>query len=143
MNANPTLLSATAKADEAAIQPLPNSRKIYVTRSRPDIHVPMWKNIQSDTAASFGAEKNPPIYVYYTSGSYSDPELKIDIRSGLSTPRTPWILERDDTDKLPGPTSEYGVERLNDPKLAELCFDLHRKPRCAKAGKNVSQMYYA
>ncbi len=143
MNANPKFLSATATVDELAIQPLPNSRKIYVTGSRPDIRVPMREISQSDTAASFGAEKNPPVYVYDTSGPYTDPDVKIDIRSGLDTPRTPWILERDDTDELAGPTSNYGIERLNDPKLAELRFNLHRKPRRAKAGKNVSQMHYA
>ena len=143
MNANPKFLSATATVDEAAIQPLPNSRKIYVTGSRPDIRVPMRQITQSDTEASFGAEKNPPIYVYDTSGPYSDPDVKIDIRSGLSTPRTPWIIEREDTDELSGPSSEYGIERLNDPKLTELRFNLQRKPRRAKAGKNVSQMHYA
>ena len=135
--------ATTATVDEAAIHPLPNSRKVYVQGSRPDIQVPMRQITQSDTAASFGAEKNPPIYVYDTSGPYSDPAVKIDIRSGLATPRTPWILERDDTDELPGPSSAYGIERLNDPKLAELRFNLHRKPRRAKAGKNVSQMHYA
>ncbi|WP_211444768.1 phosphomethylpyrimidine synthase ThiC [Collimonas humicola] len=143
MNANPKFLSATATVDEAAIHPLPNSRKIYITGSRPDIRVPMRQISQSDTPASFGAEKNPPIYVYDTSGPYSDPDVKIDIRSGLATPRLPWIMERDDTEELPGPSSEYGIERLNDPKLAELRFNLHRKPRRAKAGKNVSQMHYA
>ena len=143
MNANPKFLSATATVDEAAIHPLPNSRKIYITGSRPDIRVPMRQISQSDTPASFGAEKNPPIYVYDTSGPYSDPDVKIDIRSGLATPRLPWIMERDDTEELPGPSSEYGIERLNDPKLAELRFNLHRKPRRAKTGKNVSQMHYA
>ncbi|HEY6772536.1 MAG TPA: phosphomethylpyrimidine synthase ThiC, partial [Oxalicibacterium sp.] len=143
MNANPKFLSATATVDEAAIQPLPNSRKIYIEGSRPDIRVPMREISQSDTAASFGAEKNPPIYVYDTSGPYTDPSIKIDIRSGLDTPRLPWILERKDTEELPGPTSQYGIERLNDPQLAESRFNLHRKPRRALAGKNVSQMHYA
>jgi phosphomethylpyrimidine synthase len=143
MNANPKFLAATAQVDEAAIQPLPNSRKIYVEGSRPDIRVPMREITQSDTPASFGAEKNPPIFVYDTSGPYSEPGAKIDIRSGLTTPRLPWILERNDTEELPGPTSQYGVERLNDPQLAELRFNLHRKPRRAIAGKNVSQMHYA
>ncbi|MES2933522.1 MAG: phosphomethylpyrimidine synthase ThiC [Pseudomonadota bacterium] len=143
MNANPKFLSATATVDAAAVAPLPNSRKIYVQGSRPDIQVPMREISQSDTAASFGAEKNPPIYVYDTSGPYTDPAAAIDIRSGLQTPRLPWILERDDTEELAGPSSEYGIERLNDPALAELRFNLHRKPRRAKAGKNVSQMHYA
>ena len=143
MNANPKFLSATATVDEAAIAPLPNSRKIYVEGSRPDIRVPMRRISQSDTEASFGGEKNPPIYVYDTSGPYTDPDVQIDIRSGLDTPRLPWILERADTEELPGPTSDYGIARLADPKLAELRFNLHRKPRRAIAGKNVTQMHYA
>ncbi len=143
MNANPKFLSATATVDEAAIAPLPNSRKIYVQGSRPDIRVPMRAISQSDTEASFGGEKNPPIYVYDTSGPYTDPDVAIDIRSGLDTPRLPWILERADTEELPGPSSDYGIARLMDPKLAELRFNLHRKPRRALAGKNVTQMHYA
>jgi phosphomethylpyrimidine synthase len=143
MNANPKFLAATAQVDEAAIQPLPNSRKIYVQGSRADIRVPMREISQSDTAASFGAEKNPPIYVYDTSGPYTEPDAKIDIRSGLQAPRLPWILERQDTEELAGPSSQYGIERLNDPQLSELRFNLHRKPRRALAGKNVSQMHYA
>ncbi|WP_292931247.1 phosphomethylpyrimidine synthase ThiC [Noviherbaspirillum sp.] len=143
MNANPQFLAATAKVDEAAIQPLPNSRKIYVEGSRPDIRVPMREISQSDTPASMGAEKNPPIYVYDTSGPYTDPSIKIDIRSGLPALRAGWIAERGDTEELAGPSSQYGVERLNDPKLTELRFNLHRKPRRAQAGKNVTQMHYA
>jgi phosphomethylpyrimidine synthase len=147
MNANPKFLSATATVDEAAVQPLPNSRKIYVTGSRPDIRVPMREISQSDTPAMFGSEQNPPIYVYDTSGPYTDPDVRIDIRAGLSTPRLPWILERNDTEELDGPSSEYGQQRLNDPALAELRFNLHRKPRRALAGGNrsgnVTQMHYA
>ncbi|KAB2312314.1 phosphomethylpyrimidine synthase ThiC [Betaproteobacteria bacterium SCN2] len=143
MNANPQFLAATATVDEAAIQPLPNSRKIYVEGSRPDIQVPMREISQSDTPASFGAEQNPPIFVYDCSGPYTDPQAKIDIRSGLSPLRAKWIEERGDTEELSGPTSEYGRERLNDPKLAELRFNLKRNPRRAKAGMNVSQMHYA
>jgi len=143
MNANPKFLSATATVDAAAIQPLPNSRKFYVQGSRPDIRVPMREISQADTPASFGAEKNPPIYVYDTSGPYTDPDAHIDIRSGLASVRGAWIAERNDTEELPGPTSQYGIERLNDPKLAELRFNLQRKPRRALAGENVTQMHYA
>ncbi|MES2537205.1 MAG: phosphomethylpyrimidine synthase ThiC [Pseudomonadota bacterium] len=143
MNAPQQFHASTAQVDEAAIQPLPNSSKIYIEGSRPDIRVPMRRISQSDTPASFGAEKNPPIYVYDTSGPYTEPGVTIDIRSGLAAPRTPWILERNDTEELAGPSSQYGIERLNDPKLAELRFNLHRKPRRALAGKNVSQMHYA
>jgi len=143
MSANPKFLSATARVDEAAIQPLPNSRKIYVSGSRPDIRVPMREISQSATPASFGREDNPPVYVYDTSGPYTDPEVRIDIRSGLAPLRQNWILERNDTEELAGPSSKYGIERLSDAKLAELRFNLARKPRRAKSGMNVSQMHYA
>src|SRR5215210_7115301 len=87
MNANPKFLNATAHVDDAAVKPLPNSRKVYVEGSRPDIRVPMREISQSDTPAAMGAEKNPPIYVYDTSGPYTDPNVKIDIRSGLTPMR--------------------------------------------------------
>ncbi len=143
MSANPDFLAATAKVDEAAVKPLPNSRKVYVQGSRPNIQVPMREISQDDTPTSFGGEKNPPIYVYDCSGIYTDPTAKIDIRSGLPAIRNAWIEERNDTELLSGPSSEYGIERLNDPKLTELRFNLQRKPRKAKAGKNVTQMHYA
>jgi phosphomethylpyrimidine synthase len=143
MNANPKFLSQAAIVDAAAIQILPNSRKIYAAGSRPDIRVPMREISQSDTPAEMGAETNPPVYVYDCSGPYTDPAVHIDIRSGLAAPRTPWITEREDTEELPGPTSQYGVARLHDPELAELRFNLRRQPRRAKSGGNVTQMHYA
>ncbi len=120
MNANPKFLAQTARVDEAAVKPLPNSRKVYLEGARRDIRVPMREIVQSDTPASFGAEKNPPIYVYDTSGPYTDPQARIDIRQGLAPIRAAWIEERSDTVQLSGPTSKYGRERLIDPVLAEL-----------------------
>jgi phosphomethylpyrimidine synthase len=143
LNADPKFLSAHATVDAAAVAPLPNSRKIHVPGSRPDIRVPMREIRQSDTPASFGAEPNPPVWVYDTSGPYTDPDARIDIRSGLAPLRAAWIAERGDTEELPGPSSAYGIERLHDPKLTELRFDLQRKPRRAAAGRNVTQMHYA
>ena len=143
MVANPKFNAALAHVDEAAIQPLPHSRKSYVRGSRADIRVPMREIAQADTPASFGAEKNPPIFVYDTSGPYTDPGVRIDIRQGLAPLRGKWIAERGDTDELGGPTSRYGRERLDDPKLAEMRFDLKRRPRKAKAGAAVTQMHYA
>ena len=143
MNAIPKFLSATAHVDEAAVKPLPNSYKVYVKGSRPDIRVPMREITQTDTPASFSAEKNPPIYVYDTSGPYTDPQATIDIRAGLLPLREKWIYERNDTEKLSGPSSEFGRSRLTDPKLTELRFNLKRKPLRAKSGMNVTQMHYA
>jgi phosphomethylpyrimidine synthase len=143
MVANPRFLAATAHVDEAAIQPLPRSRKVYVQGTREDIRVPMREIVQSETQTSTGAERNPPVYVYDTSGPYTDPQARIDIRSGLAAVRAPWIEQRGDTEELPGPSSRYGVERLNDARLTEMRFRLVRRPRRAKPGANVSQMHYA
>src|SRR5687767_13289321 len=128
MNANPKFLAATAHVDDAAVQPLPNSRKIYLGPLR----VPMREIAQSGG--------NPPLTVYDTSGPYTDPAATIDIRKGLPPVRDAWIRDRNDSVILEGPTSQYGRKRLADPKLAELRFDLHRKPR---RGKCVTQMHYA
>src|SRR5687768_8374711 len=103
---------------QAAIEPLPNSRKVYAEGSRADIRVPMREIIQSDTPASFGAEVNPPIVVYDTSGPYTDPACDIDVQSGLPNLRERWIAERGDSEE------SHGIRR-------------------AKPGNNVTQMHYA
>jgi phosphomethylpyrimidine synthase len=135
MNANDKFFARDAHVDAAAVQPLPNSRKIYVEGSRPDLRVPMREIAQADTPASFGAEVNPPIVVYDTSGPYTDPAAKIDIRSGLPPLRARWIEERGDSEALDGLTSAYGRARLADAELAGMRFDLRRQPRRAAGGR--------
>ena len=147
MNANEKFLASNAHVDEAAVQSLPSSRKIYVSGSRPDIRVPMREISQSDTPAAMGVEQNPSICVYDCSGPYTDPQAKIDIRSGLAPLRAAWIAERADSEELPALSSAFGRERENDAELAEMRFKLQRRPRRAKAGANLSgnvtQMHYA
>ncbi|SDO10310.1 phosphomethylpyrimidine synthase ThiC [Vreelandella arcis] len=136
-------LAETAQVDAAAIAPLPGSRKVYVEGSRPDIRVPFREITLSPTKTSADDEQNPPLLVYDTSGPYSDPDANNDLRRGLPELRRAWIEERDDTEFLSGPTSDYGNRRANDPTLAQLRFDLTRTPRRAKPGKNVTQLHYA
>ena len=124
MNANDRFLARDAHVDDAAVQPFPNSSKVFVEGSRPDIRVPMREVAQSDTPASFGVEKNPPIVVYDTSGPYTDPTANIDIRAGLPALRAGWLEERGDTVVLAEPSSAYGRERLAAPALAGMRFNL-------------------
>ena len=133
----------TDSGSSIKIDSYPASEKIYVQGSRPDIRVPMRKITLSDTPVHFGAEKNPPLYVYDTSGVYTDPEVPVDLHKGLAAIRQNWIEERGDTELLDGPSSKFGQERLTDPETASLRFELTRKPRRAKAGANVTQMHYA
>ena len=136
-------IKQTAQLSEDVTRPFPHSSKIYVQGSRPDIRVPMRQVRQADTPASFGAEQNPVITVYDTSGPYSDPDAKIDLLSGLPDVRIAWIDDRKDTEQLDGPGSEFGRERQSDPELAHLRFEHIRKPRRALPGQNVTQMHYA
>ena len=92
MNANPKFLATQAHVDEAAVQPFPGSRKVHLGPLR----VPMREIVQTGD--------NPPILVYDTSGPYTDPAAKIDIRAGLPALREPWIERRDDTEVLEGPS---------------------------------------
>jgi len=136
-------LNETASLDPEALKSFAKSKKVYMTGSRPDLKVPFREISLSDTPSSFGAEKNPPVMVYDTSGPYTDPDYQIDIRNGLPSLRSQWIEERNDTEFLEGPTSIFGHERKTNPELTKMRFNLLRQPRRAKAGKNVSQMYYA
>ncbi|MFK4131533.1 phosphomethylpyrimidine synthase ThiC [Pseudomonas luteola] len=131
------------QVDRQSTQPFPNSRKVYLTGSRPDIRVPVREIRLGDTPTAFGGEKNAPVFVYDTSGPYTDPDVRIDLRKGLPDVRSRWIDERGDTEILPGLSSEFGRARLDDPALDALRFAHVRTPRRAKAGHNVSQMHYA
>ncbi|MFP4076160.1 MAG: phosphomethylpyrimidine synthase ThiC [Halochromatium sp.] len=136
-------LATTARLSDEVTRPFPASRKCYVTGSRPDLRVPMREVAQTPTLTSAGREENPPIYVYDTSGPYSDPEARIDLMAGLPEVRGTWIAERGDTELLDGPTSGFGRRRQQDPALAPLRFEHLRTPRRAKPGHNVTQMHYA
>jgi len=143
LNATDKFINTSAQIDEGATKSFTNSRKVYIQGSRADLQVPFREISLSDTPSAFGAEKNPPVMVYDTSGPYTDPKIKIDIRNGLPALRAKWIAERGDIEQLAGPTSEYGAHRLHDANLDEMRFNLLRKPYRAKAGKNVTQMHYA
>ncbi len=139
----PSFTATAASVDPAAIQPLPNSRKIYQTGSRPDLRVPFREISLADTPSHFGAEPNPPLSVYDTSGPYTDPSVQIDIRKGLPLLRQAWISEREDTELMAGLNSQYGQARQADPELDTLRFELKRQPRRSISGANVTQMHYA
>src|SRR5512143_2557333 len=130
MSANPKEFLKPASALSAeATRPFPASRKIFVPGSRPDIKVGMREVALSATPSSSGAEENPPVTIYDTSGPYTDPGATIDLRAGLAALREKWILERHDTEQLKDLSSEYGRARERDPKLASLRFKHIRKPR--------------
>ncbi|TVO75199.1 phosphomethylpyrimidine synthase ThiC [Sedimenticola selenatireducens] len=142
-NKDNTLPLQPVDTDSMAVQPFPGSRKIYIQGSRPDIQVPMREITLTDTPATFGAEPNPPVLVYDTSGIYTDPNAKINLKEGLPEIRRSWIEERGDTEQLSGVSSAFTLQRKENSELDILRFAHLREPRRAKAGANVSQMHYA
>ena len=126
-------------------QPFPASRKVYLGGTKPGVRVPMREVSLTPTKTMNGdaSSPNPSVTLYDTSGPYTDPSEKIDIRAGLVPKRQPWILIRNDVEELPQVSSEYGRFRASDPKLAGLRFKHIRKPLRAKSGMNVTQIHYA
>ena len=144
MNAQPSdLVQQAQQLSESVTRPISGSRKIHVEGSRPDLRVPMREIALSDTPRSVGIERNAPFTVYDCSGPYTDPELAIDLASGLAPLRAAWIAERGDSELLHGLSSEFGRGRSHDPKLAAVRFPGGRAPRRSLSGANVSQMHYA
>ena len=113
----------------------------------PFLRVGMQKVNLTPTVTVVDGEKvtkpNAPVYIYDTSGPFTDPSIKIDLKKGINRLREPWILERGDVEQLTELTSEYGRQRLADPALADLRFEHITMPYRAKAGKAVTQMAYA
>lgn len=144
MNAVPSqLLQDAQQLSESVTRPIPGSRKIHVTGSRPDLRVPMREIALSRTPTLFGGEENTPITVYDTSGPYTDPAASIDLVAGLPALRARWIEERGDTEQLGALSSEFGRSREHNARLDAVRFPGRTLPRRAKAGANVSQMHYA
>lgn len=137
------LIAQTDQLSKDVTQPISGSKKIYVCGSRSDIRVPMREISQASTHGEFGDRENPPVTVYDTSGPYTDVNINIDLRKGLAPVREQWILDRNDTQLLSTPSSDYAKLRLENEQLTDLRFQHLRQPRVAKTGHNVSQMYYA
>ena len=126
----------------------PNSRRIFIQGSRPDIRVPLREIQLADTfvggtkdAPQF--EPNEPVPVYDTSGPYGEEAAPIDVRRGLPRLREAWVLERADTDALDGLSSTFTQERLADEGLDHLRFEHLPSARRAKPGRRVTQLHYA
>ncbi|WP_109097219.1 phosphomethylpyrimidine synthase ThiC [Aquimarina sp. AU58] len=126
--------------------PFPSSKKIYVPGAiHPQVKVAMREIELSDTVDSITGKRtvNQPVTVYDTSGPYTDPSKEINVHNGIEPIREQWVLDRGDVEELDSFSSEYCNKRLNDSSLDHLRFNHLRKPKRAKKGKNVSQMYYA
>ncbi len=135
---------------------MPNDNKAYAKREKaymqgqlfPFIKVGMQKvnltpTVTQDEHGVPHYEKNKPVYIYDTSGPFSDPNIEVDLKKGLPRMREQWIIDRGDTEVLPQVSSEYGRMRLADKSLDSLRFEHIQLPRRAVSGKHITQMAYA
>ena len=136
------------KISNIDVSSYPNSEKIYVNGELfPQIKVGMRRiNLYPTVKIENGKRveyPNAPVTVYDTSGVYTDPNVKLDIKKGMPRIRQQWIEDRKDTVELPSITSKYGRARLENESLDEIRFPVQYAPRVASEGKRVTQMHYA
>ena len=87
------------------------------------------------------------ITVYDTSGPYTDENVEIDLRRGLSPIRSDWIAGRGDVETYEGRDvrpEDNGYTTKREPmEIERFPVTSRRQPLRAKAGHNVTQMHYA
>lgn len=118
-------------------------KKIYEKGNIHDIEVGMREVQLTDTVIEGKRHSNGTIRLYDTSGVYTDPNVKIDLKKGLPRLRDKWLSKRDDLQKLDNFTSVYSKLRLNDPELEALRFQPQNLPYKAKPGRQITQMALA
>lgn len=125
----------------------PGSEKVYVDGKIYPIRVGMRKINLTDTVRIADGKRiatpNAPVYVYDTSGVFTDPNVVVNINEGINRLREEWILQRGDVEQLNDITSEYGRARRNDKELDSIRFKKLHMPYKAREGREITQMYYA
>ena len=139
-------------------EPLPNSRKMYVNgRLHADVRVPFREISLAPTKSMNGEmDVNEPVRVYDTSGPWGDPDFHGDVAQGLPALRAKWIRARSDIEEIEGRVvrpiddgylSDKHAASRNGDKLSTLNFQIStlrkRKPLRARAGRAVTQLWYA
>ena len=135
------------KIENIDVNSYPGSEKVYIDGELHPIKVAMRRVNLMPTVRIVDGEKltrqNAPVYVYDTSGVYTDPAVKVDINEGLPRIREEWTARRDDLERLPHITSDYGRMREADSSLDAIRFAHRYAPLRAKEGKAITQMALA
>ncbi len=137
-------MSSTQKI-EISGSPIPGSEKSYMPGINFSLQVPFRKINLSDTIDTNGNRiQNEPVYVYDTTGVFTDPNVEIDVKKGLPRIREEWIKANQNIETLDSLTSEYSNMRLQDKSLDDFRFMHYNKtPYRAKKGASISQYHYA
>lgn len=129
------------------IKSYPNSDKVYIDGKLHPIKVAMRRiNLTPTVTIDNGVKTitdNAPVYVYDTSGVYTDNQISVNINTGLPRIREKWLSCRSDLEQLSQISSEYGRMRESNSSLDAIRFPRYHKPLKAKCGKNITQMALA
>lgn len=141
---------------------LPASRKVYVetngstsNQNKHHLRIPFREIALSPSKDYDGnLEENAPVRVYDTSGVWTDPDTKCDVREGLPALRREWIVSRGDVEEYTGrevlpqdngylTKGAEEIAKVKDRGTLEEFPGLKRAPLRAKPGACVTQMHYA
>ncbi|WP_409419931.1 phosphomethylpyrimidine synthase ThiC [Pseudaeromonas sp. ZJS20] len=139
---------ARAYIGQLAGESFPNSDRLYVTGSRPDLRVPMRRihlspTLVGGTPEAPVLEANAPVLVYDTAGAYGDPTAQLDVSQGLPRLRDGWIEERGDCAPVAATASltrahRQAITAADLPRMAQTA-----PIRCGVAGQRPTQLAYA
>ena len=126
----------------------PRSQKVYLPgKLYPNIRVAMRKVEQVPSTSFEGDEKivtpNPEVYVYDTSGPFSDSSMSIDLKKDFHAYVKSGLCHVAMWNNSPEITSEYGQMRRDDKSLDHLRFEHIALPYRARKGEAITQMAYA
>src|SRR5437763_9068388 len=118
--------------------PLPASRKIFVTPDdATDVKVPLREIILSEGAGE------PNLPVYDTSGPYTDPDVTIDVNSGLARARIEWVRERGGVEEYQGRDIKPEDNGNVGASHAAKAFTAHHRPLRGLDGHMITQLEFA
>ncbi|MCC7293625.1 MAG: phosphomethylpyrimidine synthase ThiC [Phycisphaerales bacterium] len=136
-----------AAASSITLGPVSGSKKTWLPGTiHPSLRVPLRRIDLTPTRVGDRHEANPPVFVYDTSGPYTDPDVAIDVRRGLAPLRLEWIRARTNVESCAGRTvqpKDDGYASAEAVRVQRFPFE-HRRPVLrAKPGRRVTQMHYA
>jgi len=117
--------------------PISGSKKVHIaSETHEGLTVPMREISLTDGTS---------VTVYDCSGPYTDENAEINVHIGLPDVRSPWIEARGDVETYDGRQIKPEDNGQDDAEKGMKFYNkaLQRKPRRAKAGGNVTQIYYA
>jgi phosphomethylpyrimidine synthase len=115
----------------------PGSEKVYLRgQIYPKLRVGMRKvNLTPTVEMKNGQQQvteNPSVYIYDTSGAYSDPNVEIDLDKGLPAIREPWIRQR----KVGDTQMSLAKQGIITPEMEYVA--IRENMNCAESGIPVS-----